>query len=141
MEYERRLDEAVASEPEVRALVERLEQQIDDEDISFRNLPSGRLDRAGVRALPEGAGRREVGRAERVAFVAIVADRAGCGDDSNDDGLDVDEGAAPMPASLRTVESASEDIIDLALAGERAEVVQQSRAARRGGAGAWERGV
>jgi proteasome assembly chaperone (PAC2) family protein len=41
VEYERRLDEAVASEPEVRALVERLEQQIDDEDITFRNLPSG----------------------------------------------------------------------------------------------------
>ena len=41
VEYERRLDEAVASEPEVRALVERLEQQVDDEDISFRNLPSG----------------------------------------------------------------------------------------------------
>jgi proteasome assembly chaperone (PAC2) family protein len=41
VEYERRLDEAVASEPEVRALVERLERQVDDEDISFRNLPSG----------------------------------------------------------------------------------------------------
>jgi hypothetical protein len=41
VEYERRLDEAVASEPEVRALVERLERQIDDDDISFRNLPSG----------------------------------------------------------------------------------------------------
>ena len=41
LEYERRLDEAVASEPEVRALVERLEQQVDDEDVSFRNLPSG----------------------------------------------------------------------------------------------------
>jgi proteasome assembly chaperone (PAC2) family protein len=41
MEYERRLDEAVASEPEVRQLVERLERQIDDDDISFRNLPSG----------------------------------------------------------------------------------------------------
>ena len=41
VEYERRLDEAVASEPEVRALVERLERQIDDEEISFRNLPSG----------------------------------------------------------------------------------------------------
>jgi proteasome assembly chaperone (PAC2) family protein len=42
VEYERRLDEAVASEPEVRALVERLEQQIDDaDDVSFRNLPSG----------------------------------------------------------------------------------------------------
>jgi proteasome assembly chaperone (PAC2) family protein len=41
VEYERRLDEAVASEPEVRALVERLERQIDDDEISFRNLPSG----------------------------------------------------------------------------------------------------
>jgi proteasome assembly chaperone (PAC2) family protein len=41
VEYGRRLDEAVASEPEVRALVERLEQQVDDQDISFRNLPSG----------------------------------------------------------------------------------------------------
>jgi len=41
VEYERRLDEAVASEPEVRALVERLEQQADEQDISFRNLPSG----------------------------------------------------------------------------------------------------
>jgi proteasome assembly chaperone (PAC2) family protein len=41
VDYERRLDEAVASEPEVRMLVERLEQQMDDEEISFRNLPSG----------------------------------------------------------------------------------------------------
>ena len=41
VEYERRLDEAVASEPEVRALVERLERQMDDDEISFRNLPSG----------------------------------------------------------------------------------------------------
>jgi len=41
VDYERRLDEAVASEPEVRMLVERLERQMDDEDISFRNLPSG----------------------------------------------------------------------------------------------------
>lgn len=40
-EYERRLDEAVASEPEVRALVERLEQQVDDAEISFRDIPSG----------------------------------------------------------------------------------------------------
>jgi predicted ATP-grasp superfamily ATP-dependent carboligase len=40
-EYERRLDEAVASEPEVRALVERLEQQLDESEISFRDLPSG----------------------------------------------------------------------------------------------------
>ena len=41
VDYERRLDEAVASEPEVRMLVERLEQQMDDDEISFRNLPSG----------------------------------------------------------------------------------------------------
>jgi predicted ATP-grasp superfamily ATP-dependent carboligase len=41
VEYERRLDEAVAGEPEVRALVERLERQVDDQEISFRNLPSG----------------------------------------------------------------------------------------------------
>jgi predicted ATP-grasp superfamily ATP-dependent carboligase len=40
-EYERRLDEAVASEPEVRALVERLEQQMDASEISFGDLPSG----------------------------------------------------------------------------------------------------
>jgi proteasome assembly chaperone (PAC2) family protein len=40
-QYEERLDEAVASEPEVRSLVERLEQQMDEEDISFRDLPSG----------------------------------------------------------------------------------------------------
>ncbi len=41
VDYERRLDEAVASEPEVRMLVERLEAQIDDDDVTFRNLPSG----------------------------------------------------------------------------------------------------
>jgi proteasome assembly chaperone (PAC2) family protein len=41
IEYERRLDEAVASEPEVRALVERLEQQLDADEVAFRNLPSG----------------------------------------------------------------------------------------------------
>ena len=40
-EYEERLDEAVASEPEVRALVERLEQQLDQAEISFGDLPSG----------------------------------------------------------------------------------------------------
>jgi predicted ATP-grasp superfamily ATP-dependent carboligase len=40
-EYERRLDEAVASEPEVRALVERLEQQMDESEIQFGDLPSG----------------------------------------------------------------------------------------------------
>ena len=41
LEYERRLDEAVAAEPEVRALVERLEQQQDESEISFGDLPSG----------------------------------------------------------------------------------------------------
>jgi predicted ATP-grasp superfamily ATP-dependent carboligase len=41
IEYERRLDEAVAAEPEVRALVERLEQQLDESEVSFGDLPSG----------------------------------------------------------------------------------------------------
>jgi predicted ATP-grasp superfamily ATP-dependent carboligase len=41
IEYERRLDEAVAAEPEVRVLVERLEQQADESEISFGDLPSG----------------------------------------------------------------------------------------------------
>ena len=40
-EYEERLDEAVAGEPEVRSLVERLERQLDEQEISFGNLPSG----------------------------------------------------------------------------------------------------
>jgi predicted ATP-grasp superfamily ATP-dependent carboligase len=41
IEYERRLDEAVASEPEVRGLVERLEQQMDEADVPLGDLPSG----------------------------------------------------------------------------------------------------
>jgi predicted ATP-grasp superfamily ATP-dependent carboligase len=43
IEYERRLDEAVAAEPEVRALVERLEQQLDEAEADFQlgDLPSG----------------------------------------------------------------------------------------------------
>jgi proteasome assembly chaperone (PAC2) family protein len=41
VEYEERLDEAVANEPEVKSLVERLEQQMDEADISFGDLPSG----------------------------------------------------------------------------------------------------
>ena len=41
IEYERRLDEAVAAEPEVRALVERLEQQLDESDVQLGDLPSG----------------------------------------------------------------------------------------------------
>jgi proteasome assembly chaperone (PAC2) family protein len=40
-QYEERLDEAVASEPEVRSLVERLERQMDEEGISSQDLPSG----------------------------------------------------------------------------------------------------
>jgi predicted ATP-grasp superfamily ATP-dependent carboligase len=40
-QYEERLDEAVASEPEIRSMVERLEQQMDQEDLSLRDLPSG----------------------------------------------------------------------------------------------------
>jgi proteasome assembly chaperone (PAC2) family protein len=40
-EYEQRLDEAVAREPEVKQLVERLEQQLDEQEISFGDLPSG----------------------------------------------------------------------------------------------------
>jgi predicted ATP-grasp superfamily ATP-dependent carboligase len=40
-EYERRLDDAVEREPEVRQLVERLEQQMDEQEVSFRDLPSG----------------------------------------------------------------------------------------------------
>ena len=41
MEYEERLDEAVANEPEVKSLVERLEQQMDENEVSFGDLPSG----------------------------------------------------------------------------------------------------
>jgi predicted ATP-grasp superfamily ATP-dependent carboligase len=41
IEYERRLDEAVAAEPEVRALVERLEQQLDEAEVELGDLPSG----------------------------------------------------------------------------------------------------
>jgi predicted ATP-grasp superfamily ATP-dependent carboligase len=41
IEYERRLDEAVAAEPEVKALVERLEQQLDEADVELGDLPSG----------------------------------------------------------------------------------------------------
>jgi proteasome assembly chaperone (PAC2) family protein len=41
VEYERRLDEAVAAEPEVRSLVERLEQQMDESDAPLGDLPSG----------------------------------------------------------------------------------------------------
>src|SRR6266540_1118757 len=41
VEYEERLDEAVANEPEVKSLVERLEQQMDEAEVSFGDLPSG----------------------------------------------------------------------------------------------------
>ena len=42
-DYERRLDEGVAADPEVRSMVERLEQQIDEEEEEppFPDVPSG----------------------------------------------------------------------------------------------------
>jgi predicted ATP-grasp superfamily ATP-dependent carboligase len=40
-QYERRLDEAVEREPEVKQLVERLEQQMDEQEILFGEIPSG----------------------------------------------------------------------------------------------------
>jgi predicted ATP-grasp superfamily ATP-dependent carboligase len=40
-EYEQRLDEAVAGEPEVASLVERLERQVDEEELEAEDLPSG----------------------------------------------------------------------------------------------------
>jgi hypothetical protein len=60
--------------------------------------------------------------------VALVLLALGCGDDSSSS--DTSSTAAekgPIPSSLRTVESASEDIIDLALAGKRAEVVRRAK--------------
>ena len=50
----------------------------------------------------------------------------GCGSDKSDDQT-TSRTKGPVPPSLRTVESASEDIIDLALAGKRAEVVRDAR--------------
>ena len=55
----------------------------------------------------------------------MVALFAGCGDDSKD--TTTAKQKEPIPASLPTIESASEDIIDLALAGKRAEVVQKAK--------------
>jgi len=40
-EYERRLDEAVEREPEVKQLVEKLEQQIDEAETTLGDIPSG----------------------------------------------------------------------------------------------------
>ncbi len=40
-EYEERLNAAVSSDPDVKAMVERLEQQMDESEISPTNLPSG----------------------------------------------------------------------------------------------------
>jgi hypothetical protein len=68
-----------------------------------------------------------------VALAALVG-AGGCGDDSKDEPTTpanpVAERNGPVPQSLRTVESASEDIIDLALAGKRDEVVTQARKLR-----------
>jgi hypothetical protein len=57
--------------------------------------------------------------------VALVALVVGCGDDSKDDSLPRKKG--PVPQSLLTVESASRDVMELALAGKRREVVRRSR--------------
>ena len=57
--------------------------------------------------------------------MALIA--AGCGDDSSGSKDETAGPKGPIPPSLRTVESASEDIIDLALAGKRAEVVQKAK--------------
>jgi hypothetical protein len=59
--------------------------------------------------------------------VALVG--VGCGDDSKDETTPAQTNG-PVPASLRTVESASEDIIDLALAGKRGQVVRMARKLR-----------
>src|ERR1700752_1404748 len=81
--------------------------------------------------------------------VALVVLAAGCGDDSSSSSSSSSSSEQqttteaskqlPVPASMRTVESASEDIIDLALAGKRQEVVQKAKrldAAARGPAAA-----
>ena len=137
VDYERRLDEAVASEPEVRMLVERLERQMDDEEISFRNLPSGdSIAREFERFLKEQGDEEQVARLRSLALVVLAVLVVGCGDDSKDKTTAAETTTAetttaqkngPVPASLRTVESASEDIIDLALAGKRAEVVEKAK--------------
>ena len=58
--------------------------------------------------------------------VALIA--AGCGDDSSsNETSSTSAEKSPVPASLRTIESASEDIIDLALAGKRADVVARAK--------------
>ncbi len=71
-----------------------------------------------------------------VALVALVVLVTGCGDDSKDKTTAAETTTAetttaqkngPVPPSLRTIESASEDIIDLALAGKRGEVVQKAK--------------
>jgi hypothetical protein len=87
----------------------------------------------------------------RISYVLLcvalaLAVGTGCGDDSSSSSSSsaqktTTEAAkrVPVPASMRTVESASEDIIDLALAGKRAQVVQKAKrldAAARGPAGA-----
>ena len=54
--------------------------------------------------------------------IAVIA--PGCGDSSKEESSSPKPG--PVPASLQTVESASEDIIDLALAGKRADVVSRA---------------
>jgi hypothetical protein len=65
-----------------------------------------------------------------IASLGAVWTVAGCGDDNAGTGGTAAKpaGRGPIPAALRTAESASEDTIDLALAGNRRQVVQKARA-------------
>ena len=75
-------------------------------------------------------------RARIVVLLALVV-LAGCGGDEGDDGAARTSTAAapsapqprgPVPPALRTVESAAEDTIDHALAGDRAKAVRTAQA-------------
>ncbi len=61
-EYERQVNDAVASDPDVKAFVEQLEERMDDieGDSLPDRLPVGRLDRARLPALPEAARPRKL---------------------------------------------------------------------------------
>jgi hypothetical protein len=69
-----------------------------------------------------------VTRARAAALLALVLLALGCGDDSSSsDSSSTSAEKHPVPSSVRTIESASEDIIDLALAGKRAEAVARAK--------------
>jgi hypothetical protein len=61
------------------------------------------------------------------AALATAASGAGCGEDKAQRTTTQSSARGPIPAPLRTVESASEDAIDLALAGKRRQVVEKAR--------------